>query len=89
MKCKRCGQQKSKVLATLAEETAIKRTRVCDGCGEPFVTVEVCRDELYRVVRRFRSRERCGGCRSLAGDGEGCVVLKRRLDPLLCMVYRG
>ena len=98
MKCPKCGHNKNGVIDTgTSSDLGIPRIRKCKKCDQPFQTVEVRRDALYRAIGQlFETSPICvtgeDYCEYLSGSsckGYKCDIIKRKKSPLLCRGFYG
>ena len=74
MKCPFCGNENTRVVDSrpVDENTAIRRRRLCDGCGKRFTSYEKAETIPLRVVKRDEMREDYDRAKIEAGILRAC-----------------
>ncbi len=57
MRCPFCGAEDTKVIDSRPTDDAIRRRRVCEGCGRRFTTYEKVETIPMMVIKKDRSRQ--------------------------------
>ncbi len=74
MKCPYCGNDNTRVVDSrpVDDNTAIRRRRLCDGCGKRFTSYEKAETIPLRVVKRDQMREDYDRAKIEAGILRAC-----------------
>ncbi|MEZ5239551.1 MAG: transcriptional regulator NrdR [Microthrixaceae bacterium] len=94
MRCPSCGSMENRVVDSRSAEQAqaIRRRRVCDGCGERFTTFERIEEQPLSVVKRDGRIEPFDRLKVEAGIRSACKgrpVDEDDLDALVSDVEEG
>jgi len=73
MKCPYCGGGDTRVIDTRDARDAIRRRRVCQGCGERFTTYERALLSAPQVVKRDGRREEWDSGKLMGGLRTACA----------------
>lgn len=74
MKCPYCGNDNTRVVDSrpVDENTAIRRRRVCDGCGKRFTSYERVESVPLIVIKKDHNREQFNRAKLEAGVLRAC-----------------
>jgi len=73
MKCPYCGSSETRVIDTRDTRDAVRRRRVCQGCGQRFTTYERAALSAPQVVKRDGRREEWNFEKLLKGIRTACA----------------